>query len=67
MKGVKDMCYECGCGNEDTIMSSDSITGKTFEKAAQGSGITKRQAMENTFVLLKKILGKNEILDKEKR
>ncbi|MDN3511057.1 MAG: hypothetical protein QY310_11565 [Candidatus Jettenia sp. CY-1] len=61
---VKDMCYECGCGNENSVMSPDSITGKTFEQAAKGSGITKRQAMENTFTLLKKVLGKSETLDK---
>lgn len=60
------MCYECGCGSEDTVMSSNSITGKTFEKAAEGSGITKRQAMENTFALLKKMLGKDETSDKKK-
>lgn len=60
------MCYECGCGNENSVMSADSITGKTFEKAAEGSGITKRQAMENTFALLKELLEKNETSDKEK-
>lgn len=50
------MCYECGCGSTTTIMSDDSITNDTFEKAAKGSNITIEQAKKNTFELLKKEL-----------
>jgi hypothetical protein len=50
------MCYECGCGSSITVMSDDSITKETFEKAANGSGITVEQAKKNTFELLKKEL-----------
>lgn len=51
------MCYECDCGKTTTVMSDDSITEKTFEKAAEGAGITVREAKENTLKLLKKELG----------
>lgn len=50
------MCYECGCGNTTTVMSDDSITKDTFEKAAKGSGISIEQAKRNTYELLKKEL-----------
>lgn len=26
------MCYNYDCGNENSVMSSDSVPGKTFEK-----------------------------------
>lgn len=51
------MCYECGCGHTNTVMSDDSITEETFEKAAKGAGISVRKAKEETLKLLKKELG----------
>jgi len=34
-------------------MSDDSITDETFERAAEGAGITVEEAKRNTFDLLK--------------
>jgi hypothetical protein len=62
------MCYNCGCGLPDDPMgqgnagadpNGKSITNKTFEKAGESQGMTKEQAMEETYTLLKKVLGKN--------
>ena len=50
------MCYECGCGHNNTVMSDDSITIETFKKAAKGAGISLEEAMRNTLKLLKKEL-----------
>lgn len=52
------MCYECGCGNTKTVMSKNSITDESSKKATEGSGITTKQAKENTLELLKKEIGK---------
>lgn len=51
------MCYECGCGQTNTVMSDDSITEETFKKAAKGSGISVEEAKKNTLKLLKRELG----------
>lgn len=51
------MCYECGCGHTNTIMSEDSITDETFKKAAKGAGISVEEAKRETLKLLKKELG----------
>lgn len=51
------MCYECGCNDTTTVMSSDSITEETFKKAAKGCGVSLEEAKKNTFELLKKELG----------
>ena len=56
-KGDEDMCYECGCGHKNTVMSDDSITEEIFKKAAKGSGITVDKAKRNALELLKKELG----------
>jgi len=51
------MCYECGCMKPDLIVSDDSITEETFEKAAEGAHITVEGAKRNTLALLLKELG----------
>lgn len=62
------MCYECGCGHTNTIISHASITDHTFEHAARalleaGEAETLEQAVflakRNTYDLLKKELGEN--------
>lgn len=53
------MCYECGCGHTNTVMSDDSITEETFKKAAKGAGISVEKAKRETLKLLKKELGEN--------
>lgn len=50
------MCYECGCGHTNTVMSKDSITDETFKKAAKGAGVSLEQAKKNTLELLKREL-----------
>jgi hypothetical protein len=61
------MCYNCGCGLPNDPMgqgiagvdpNGKSITDKTFEEAGTSQGMTKKQAMEETYKLLKKILNK---------
>jgi len=52
------MCYECACGSTTSIMSDDSITDETFERAAEGAGITVEEAKRNAFELLKTELEK---------
>ena len=61
------VCYNCGCGmpNDDMGVGhaghddhGKSITDLTFEEAAKSQGMTKKQAMEETYKLLKKILKK---------
>jgi len=51
------MCYECGCGHTNTVMSDDSITEEIFKKAATGAGISVEKAKRETLKLLKKELG----------
>ena len=51
------MCYECGCGHTNTVMSDDSITDETFKKAAKGAGNSVEKAKRETLKLLKKELG----------
>lgn len=60
------MCYNCGCGIADDDMgvgnagvdpNGKSITNKTFQVAADSQGMTVRQAQEETFKLLKQVLG----------
>ncbi len=53
------MCYECKCGKNYTIMSSDSITEETFKKAAAGAGVSLLEAKRNALKLLKKELGES--------
>jgi hypothetical protein len=48
-----------GQGNAGADPNGKSITNKTFEKAGESQGMTKEQAMEETYTLLKKVLGKN--------
>lgn len=50
------MCYECGCGFTNTVMSDASITEETFKKAAKGAGVSLEEAKKNTLELLKKEL-----------
>jgi len=61
------MCYNCGCGMPNDPMgvghagkdiNGKSITDETFEEAANSQGMTKKQAQEETYKLLKKVLGK---------
>jgi len=61
------MCYNCGCGIPDDDMGvgnagvdpdGKSITTKTFEEAAKSQGMNTKQAMEETYKLLKQELGK---------
>lgn len=61
------MCYNCGCGmpNDDMGVGNagkdpvgKSITDQTFEEAAKSQGMTKKQAQEETFKLLKRVLKK---------
>ena len=53
------MCYNCGCGLPDDKMGDENnITNETFEKAAKASNQPLREAQENTYELLKKVLGK---------
>lgn len=61
------MCYNCGCGLPNDPMgqghaakdaNGKSITDETFEEAGKSQGMTKEQAMEETFILLKKQLKK---------
>lgn len=47
------MCYECACGSTTAIRSADSITEETFERAAEGAGISLEEAKRNTLELLK--------------
>lgn len=63
------MCYNCGCGMPDDDMgqgnagaepSGKSITNKTFKAAADSQGMTERQAQEETYKLLGKVLGKDK-------
>jgi hypothetical protein len=35
-----------------------SITDETFEEAGKSQGMSKKQAMEETYKMLKKVLGK---------
>lgn len=60
------MCYNCGCqmpnddmgvGNAGVDANGKSITDKTFEEAGKSQGMTKKQAQEETYKLLKKVLG----------
>lgn len=62
------MCYNCGCGLPDDDMGQGSmgvdpdgksITTKSFEVAAASQGMTTKQAMEETYKLLAKKLGKS--------
>lgn len=62
------MCYNCGCGlsNDDMGQGSagkdpegKSITDETFEEAAKSQGMTKQQAQEETYKLLKQVLKKS--------
>ena len=62
------MCYNCGCGTPDDDMGAGnagvdpngkSITDKTFEEAAKSQGMTKEQAMKETYKLLKQVLKKD--------
>lgn len=62
------MCYECGCGHTNTVMSNASITDHTFIYAAKalleaGEAKTLEEAVllakRNTYKLLKKELGEN--------
>lgn len=54
------MCYECACGSTTTIMSDDSITQETFERAAEGAGISVEEAMRNTLELLQTELAQRD-------
>jgi hypothetical protein len=47
-----------GVGNAGVDPNGKSITDATFEEAAKSQGMTKKQAQEETFKLLKKVLGK---------
>jgi hypothetical protein len=52
------MCYECACGSQTAIRSSESITDETFQRAADGAGISVEEAKRNTLELLKRELEK---------
>ena len=53
------MCYNCGCGMLDNDMGNpDNITTKDFEKAAEASNESEKEAKEKTYEALKKELGK---------
>lgn len=53
------MCYNCGCGLPDDNMGHpENITNETFEKAAKAENHTVKEGQENTYELLKKVLGK---------
>lgn len=61
------MCYNCGCGLPNDAMgqgiaakdpNGKSITDETFEQAGKSQGMSKEQAMEETFKLLKEQLNK---------
>jgi hypothetical protein len=61
------MCYNCGCGLPNDPMRQGiagkephgkSITDETFEEAGKSQGMSKKQAMEETYKMLKKVLGK---------
>lgn len=56
------MCYNCGCQMPDNDMgNADNITNLDFEKAAKaGNNGDVRAAMEETYALLGKVLGKHE-------
>lgn len=63
------MCYNCGCqmpnddmgkGHAGAQPDGKSITTKTFEEAAKSQGMTKEQAMEETYKLLKHMLHKED-------
>ena len=62
------MCYNCGCGlPEDDMGVGDagidngkSITTKTFEEPAKSQGMTTKEAMEETYKLLRQELEKKD-------
>jgi hypothetical protein len=55
------MCYNCGCLMPDNDMgNSENITDETFKKAAEASGQTVKEAMENTRELIDAELAKAE-------
>ena len=62
------MCFNCGCsmpqddmgfGSAGVDTEGKSITVKTFEEAAKSQNMTVKEAMEETYKLLKSELGKD--------
>ncbi len=51
---------DMGQGNAGAEPSGKSITNKTFKAAADSQGMTERQAQEETYKLLGKVLGKDK-------
>jgi hypothetical protein len=55
------MCFNCGCHLPDNDMGNpENITLETFKKAAEASGQSVKEAMENTRELLDEELAQQE-------
>jgi len=48
-----------GAGNAGVDPDGKSITDKTFEEAGKSQGMSKQQAMEETYKMLKQVLKKD--------